>query len=70
MLRDYTAALATSPTKLHRAGDLVRITEGPFAGLEAIFEMDDGESRAMVLIELLSRPTRIKMPISSLARAS
>jgi hypothetical protein len=32
--------------------------------------MDDGESRAMVLIELLSRPTRIKMPISSLARAS
>jgi transcriptional antiterminator RfaH len=70
MLRDYTAALATSPTKLHRAGDLVRITEGPFAGLEAIFEMDDGESRAMVLIELLSRPTRIKMPISSLARVS
>ena len=30
--------------------------------------MDDGESRAMVLIELLSKPTHLKLPITSLEK--
>ncbi len=42
------------------------IREGAFAGMEAIFQMDDGKARAMVLIELLHRPTRLNMPVTSL----
>jgi transcriptional antiterminator RfaH len=41
------------------AGDKVQITHGAFAGLEGIYQMADGESRAMVLIEILSKPVRI-----------
>ena len=70
LLRQHTEALQVSPEKIHKVGDLVTIVAGPFAGLEAVYEMDDGESRAMVLIELLSRPTRIKVPIASLSQVS
>ena len=70
LLRQHTKALQVSPEKIHKVGDLVTIVAGPFAGLEAVYEMDDGESRAMVLIELLSRPTRIKVPIASLSQVS
>jgi hypothetical protein len=31
--------------------------------------MDDGEARAMVLIELLHRPTKVAIPIASLQLA-
>ena len=36
-------------------GERLRIEEGPFAGLEAVFEMPQGEDRAQVLIEMLGR---------------
>lgn len=70
LLQAHTEELAASPKKIHSSGEAVRIISGPFAGLEAVFEMDDGESRALVLIELLSRPTKIRVPIASLAKAS
>ena len=45
--------------KLFTAGDKVQLTQGAFVGLEGIYQMADGESRAMVLIEILSKPVRI-----------
>ena len=45
--------------KMFSAGDKVQLTHGAFAGLEGIYQMNDGESRAMVLIEILSKPVRI-----------
>lgn len=36
-----------------------RLTEAPFAGTEGIYQMADGERRAMVLIELLSKQVRV-----------
>ncbi len=45
--------------KMFSAGDKVQLTQGAFAGLEGIYQMADGESRAMVLIEILSKPIRI-----------
>ena len=45
--------------KMFAAGDKVQLTQGAFAGLEGIYQMADGESRAMVLIEILSKPVRI-----------
>lgn len=40
-----------------RCGDRVRIGNGPLDGLEAIYQNHEGEQRAMVLIEMLTRST-------------
>lgn len=46
-----------------RPGDVVRINEGPFAGLEAIFERKmKGNERVAVLLEILGRQTRLELP--------
>lgn len=47
-------------------GQAVRITTGPFAGVRAVFDIADGASRALVLIELLSRPAKLPVPLTSL----
>ncbi len=44
-------------------GDTVRITEGPFSELEAIFLRNDGDERAILLLTLLHREQRLKMPL-------
>ena len=41
---------------LLKTGDNVVLSEGMLKGLEAIYMQPDGELRAMVLIDLLSRP--------------
>ena len=46
---------------LFKSGDRVLIQEGPFARLEAIYQMKDGEGRVMVLIELMSKPAQLKL---------
>ena len=50
------------------AGDQVVITQGPFAGIEAVFQIKDGESRVMVLIEILSKPTRLALPPTAIRK--
>lgn len=47
-------------------GQPVKILTGPFAGVHAVFDMADGESRALVLIELLQRSTRLPVPVAAL----
>jgi transcriptional antiterminator RfaH len=44
----------------------VQVTEGAFAGFEGIFQVEGGEARAMVLIELLSRPVRLPVAAAQL----
>lgn len=68
-LKEHETSLRSNPESPFQAGDLVTIRDGAFAGIEAVYQMDDGEARAMVLIELLHRPTRITIPVASLQRA-
>jgi transcriptional antiterminator RfaH len=44
--------------------------EGAFVGLDLIYQMDDGESRALVMIELLHKPTKISVSLSDLKRSA
>jgi transcriptional antiterminator RfaH len=44
----------------------VRLTEAPFAGIEGIYQMADGERRVMVLIEILSKPVAVCVELASL----
>jgi len=68
-LREREAAQQTNPSTLFTYGDSVRITEGVFAGLEAIYQMNDAEGRAMVLLDLLSKPVAMTLDAASLRKA-
>lgn len=59
LLRVNGDLIASQPQRLFDKGDQVMMTEGPFAGMEAIYQMSNGEGRAMVLIELMSRPVKV-----------
>jgi transcriptional antiterminator RfaH len=51
---------------LHRPGDKVLLAEGMLKGLEAVYMHTDGEMRAMVLIDLLSKPHLISYEVAHL----
>ncbi len=69
-LRTQEVAVQTEPERLFKPGERVRLTEAPFAGIEGIYQMADGERRVMVLIEILSRQVAVKVSPASLRRAS
>jgi len=50
------------------AGDSVRIAEGGFAELEAIFIAMDGEQRVLLLLNMLSRQQQISVPLVSIIK--
>lgn len=56
------------PEPLFKSGERVRITEGPFAGVEAIYQIDDGERRVLVLIEMMQQLTQLKVPLQNLQK--
>ena len=49
-----------------RRGGTVRILEGPFERLEGLFECYEGEERALILLEVLGRATRVRVPLDQL----
>lgn len=55
---------------LYEPGEKVVITSGPFTGIEGIYQMQDGEARALVLIELLSQPQKLTIALESLKKAA
>ncbi len=67
-LRAREAALQGQPEPLFHAGERVRMTEGAFAGIEGIYQIADGERRAMVLIELMSKPVSLRVETVALRR--
>jgi transcriptional antiterminator RfaH len=52
-----------------RPGDTVRINEGPFSGLEAIFERSlRARERVAVLLDILGRQTRLVLPSEAVVK--
>ncbi|WP_372983243.1 transcription/translation regulatory transformer protein RfaH [Marinobacter sediminum] len=49
-----------------RPGQAVRLSEGPFDGVEAIFQSYDGEERAIVLINFMQKQQFVKVAVSAL----
>ena len=61
----------TRPTELlFNQGDIVMITTGPFAGIEAIYQTSDPERRAMILLEILSKPVSMHIDSACLCKAN
>ncbi len=67
-LRRRIGELPTEPAL--RAGETVRISEGAFRGLDAIFQSHHGEERVQLLIELLQREVSLTLPLSSIQRVA
>jgi transcriptional antiterminator RfaH len=70
ILRTHQSGAAHEPVRLFQPGEQVQIKDGPFAGLHAIYQMGDGESRAMVLIEILSKPSQLTLSPASLRKTA
>jgi transcriptional antiterminator RfaH len=58
------------PICLFNPGERVQVLEGPFAGIEGIYQMTDGERRVVVLIELLSKSVAMRVAPASLRKLS
>ena len=54
---------------LFENGQRVVVTDGPFMGLDGIYLLPDGESRATILLELLGKSCKATFPVESLRRA-
>lgn len=67
-LRVQEASIQVLPERLFKPGERVRLTEAPFAGIEGIYQMAEGERRVMVLIELLSKQVRLQVAPANLRR--
>ncbi len=68
ILRDQENSVCNQPKSLFTKGERMLITNGPFVGLEAIYQMPNGENRAMVLINLLNKTVPLKIPLVSLQK--
>ena len=64
------AASITEGGPLFTAGEPVRIENGPFAGLTAVFDMPKGDDRAQVLLEILGKVQRLVVDSDQLAKHS
>jgi transcriptional antiterminator RfaH len=70
ILQAQENSVRIEPKRLYKAGERVRLTEGAFAGLEGVYQMADGEHRAMVLIELLSKSVTLRTTTISLRKVN
>lgn len=60
----------TLPTEaMFQSGDSVVITDGPFAGIEAIYKTADAERRAFILLEILAKPVSMHIDAGRLRKA-
>jgi len=68
LIQDLLSAATATPEKQLRfkQGQKVHITGESFSSITGVFEMQDGEDRARVLIDLLGRPTLVQVPLSQL----
>jgi transcriptional antiterminator RfaH len=53
-----------------KPGERVRITAGSFANLEAIFIANDGEERAMLLLNILHSEQRLSFPVQMIKKCA
>jgi transcriptional antiterminator RfaH len=67
---EFIQTLQSVPLKdsrhILKPGDQVEITQGPLKGIKGVFEQQDGELRAMILIELINQFHKVQVSIKEL----
>ena len=51
------------------AGDKVRIIDGAMAGLEAVYQCEKGEERALIMLEIAGKLARVELAREQLEKA-
>ena len=69
-LMDSLRRCSRDPVHLFDPGQRVLVTGGPFTGFEGIYHLADGETRAIVLLELLGKPCKGGFEVTTLRRAA
>jgi transcriptional antiterminator RfaH len=54
---------------MFHSGDSVVITDGPFSGIEAIYQTADAARRAFILLEILNKPVSMQIDAGRLRKA-
>lgn len=67
-LKALEAGHSTSANQPLMPGDVVRMREGPFAGLQAVYQCQDSKARITVLLEVMSRPVRVQVEPEAVLR--
>ncbi len=67
LLRQREQALPTEA--MFHSGDSVVITDGPFAGIEAIYQTTEAERRAFILLEILAKIVSMHIDAGRLRKA-
>jgi transcriptional antiterminator RfaH len=68
VLKAKESAANDEPARLFKPGERVRLVSSPFAGIEGVYQIAEGERRVMVLIELMSKPVAVGVSPTSLRR--
>ncbi len=64
-IRAHQNVISAQTKRFFTPGERVVVKNGAFAGIEAIYQMPDGNRRVVVLIEFLSKPVRVSLsPVS------
>ncbi len=64
-----TGLISITPVKI-KEGDKVRVFDGPLAGINGIVTERNSKNRAMILMELLGRPTTVEVDAMILQRTA
>ena len=67
---DAIVRLQPANVQIFQLGDQIRITDGAFAGLEGIFEQNDGESRVLILMEIMAKQQRLSFSVNAVKKQS
>ena len=70
LLHHQQEGLNETPERLFHQGEVLRVADGPFAGLEAVYQMPSGDNRAMVLIELMGKSAQMQIAPASLRKTA
>lgn len=68
LLKLHDEQLRTNPNPLSNSGQSLVTNDGLFAGIQAVYQMTEGVSRALVLIEFLSRLRIKRIELSNLRK--
>ncbi|EWC42647.1 transcription/translation regulatory transformer protein RfaH [Pseudomonas stutzeri] len=61
-LRQRLAMAERAPAATFRPGERVQVSGGGFSDIEAIFVSSDGEERSIILLNLLQREQKVRVP--------
>jgi transcriptional antiterminator RfaH len=61
VLKSREVATNDEPARLFNPGERIRLASGPFAGIEGIYQIAEGERRVLVLIELMSKIVSVRV---------